>query len=75
MVSRGIGVEPYRLERWRDKVLAAADAGLKERADGDPVQAGIDAVQKRVGELGMENELLRDKIGRLAAATLFHWAR
>lgn len=36
-VSREIGVEPYRLERWRDKALAAIDAGLKERADDGPV--------------------------------------
>ena len=35
-VSREIGVEVYRLERWRDKALAAMDAGLKERADDDP---------------------------------------
>ncbi len=40
-VSREIGVEVYRLERWRDKALAAMDAGLKERADDDPVQAAL----------------------------------
>src|SRR4051794_27176378 len=28
MISREIGIEPYRLERWRDKALAAMDAGL-----------------------------------------------
>jgi transposase len=28
VVSREIGVEPYRLERWRGKALAAMDAGL-----------------------------------------------
>jgi transposase-like protein len=27
VVSREIGVEPYRLERWRDKALAAMDVG------------------------------------------------
>src|SRR3954471_22263570 len=42
-VSREIGVEVYRLERWRDKALAAMDAGLKERTDDDPLQAGLDA--------------------------------
>ncbi len=63
-VSREIGIEPYRLERWRDKALAAMDAGLKERADDDPVQAGLDAAHKRVGELSMENELLRAKMER-----------
>jgi hypothetical protein len=43
MISREIGLEPYRLERWRDKALASVDAGLKERADDDPLQAGLDA--------------------------------
>jgi transposase len=74
-VSREIGVEPYRLERWRGKALAAMDAGLKEWADDDPVQAGLDAAHKRVGELSMENELLRARIGRLETGTPFHRAR
>jgi transposase len=75
VVSREIGVESYRLERWRDRALASMDAGLKERADDDPVQAGLDAAHKRVGELSMENELLRAKIGRLENGTPFHRAR
>ena len=74
-ISREIGVEPYRLERWRAKALAAMDAGLKERADDDPVQAGLDAAHKRVGELSMENELLRAKIGRLESGMPFPRAR
>ena len=74
-VSREIGIEPCRLERWRDKALAAMDAGLKERADDDPVQAGLAAAHQRVGELSMENELLRTKIGRLENGTPFHRAR
>jgi hypothetical protein len=75
LVSREIGVEIYRLERWRDKALASMDAGLKERADDDPLQAGLDAAHKRVGELSMENELLRARIGRLETGTPFHRAR
>jgi transposase len=75
VVSREIGVEPYRLERWRDKALASMDVGLKERADDDPVQAGLDAAHKRIGELSMENELLRAKIGRLETSTPFPRAR
>ncbi len=74
-VSREIGVEPYRLERWRDKALAGLHAGLKERADDDPVQAGLDAAHQRVGELSMEVELLRAKIGRLEGGVPFHRAR
>jgi hypothetical protein len=37
-VSRELGVEIYRLEKWRDKGLSGIDAG-----QGDPVQAGLDA--------------------------------
>ena len=75
LISREIGIEVYRLEHWRNKALAAMDAGLKERADDDPVQAGLDAAHKRVGELSMEVELLRARIGRLEAGTPFHRAR
>ena len=75
LISREIGIEVYRLEHWRNKALAAMDAGLKERADDDPVQAGLDAAHKRVGELSMEVELLRAKIGRLEAGTPFPRAR
>ena len=75
LISREIGIEVYRLEHWRNKALAAMDAGLKERADDDPVQAGLDAAHKRVGELSMENELLRARIGRLETGTPFPRAR
>jgi transposase len=37
-LSRELGVEIYRLEKWRDKGLAGIDAGLKERV-GDPVSS------------------------------------
>ena len=60
-LSRELGVEIYRLEKWRDKGLSGIDAGLKER-EGDPVQAGLDAAMKRVGELTMQNELLWQRV-------------
>jgi len=68
-VSREIGVEIYRLERWREQALTAMDEGLKSRR-GDPVQIELDTAMKRIGELTMENELLwhrvRSKSGPLA---------
>jgi transposase len=68
-VSREIGVEVYRLEKWREEALAGMDAGLKRRRE-DPVQAELDTAMKRIGELTMENELLwrrvRSKAGPLA---------
>jgi transposase len=74
-VSRQIGIEPFRLEQWRERALAALDSALKERAEDDPLQAGLGAAYKRLGELGMENELLREKIARMEGGVPFHWAR
>jgi transposase len=74
-ISREIGVEPFRLEQWRERALAGLDASLKERQDADPVQAGLDAAYKRVGELSMEVELLREKIARLEGGIPFRRAR
>lgn len=56
-------MEIYRLEKWRDRALSGMDAGLKER-DGDPVQDQLDAAMRRIGELSMEDELLRGRIER-----------
>lgn len=60
-VSRELGIEIHRLARWRERGLAGIDEALRER-DGDPVQAELEAAIRRVGELSMENELLREKI-------------
>ena len=74
-VSRQIGIEPYRLDQWRERALAALDSALKERPEDDPLQAGLGAAYKRLGELGMENELLREKIARMEGGVPFHRAR
>ncbi len=60
-VSRELGVELHRLQQWRDRALVGIDEALRER-EGDPLQTELDAAMKRVGELSMENELLREKI-------------
>jgi hypothetical protein len=46
----------------RTQALAGIDAALKRRDDGDPGKAELDAALKRIGELTMENELLRAKM-------------
>ena len=48
----------YRLEEWRARALAAIDAGLKER-ENVPLEARLGEATRRIGELVMENELLR----------------
>ncbi len=62
-LSRELGIEVYRLERWHEKALSGIDASLKRRQE-DPLDAELGAALKRVGELTMENELLRARIDR-----------
>ena len=57
-LSRELGVELYRLEKWKGRALGAIEASLKERG-ADPVQSELENALKRIGELSMENELLR----------------
>jgi hypothetical protein len=57
-VSRAVGVEIYRLEQWRDKALLGIDEALKDRT-GDALQAELDKAMRHIGELSMENELMR----------------
>ena len=65
-VSRDVGVELSRLEKWREKALRGLEEGLRER-EGDPVQVALDDANRRIGELSMENELLREKARRSGA--------
>lgn len=65
-VSRAVGVEISRLERWRDRAMQGLEEGLRER-EGDPIQAALDEANRRIGELSMEVELLREKARRSGA--------
>ena len=60
-LSRELGIEIYRLEKWREKALSGIDAALKER-ESDPVQAELSAAMRRIGELTMQNELLWQRV-------------
>ena len=57
-ISREVSAPIYKLEQWRNRALAGIDAGLKER-DNDPVERQLDDANRRIGELVMENEILR----------------
>ena len=63
LLSRGLGVELYRLEKWRDAALAGMEEALKAR-NGDPLKAELDHAMQRLGELTMENELLWARVRR-----------
>lgn len=61
-VSREVGVQIFTLEKWREEGLAGLEAALKKRKSV-PEQIQLDEAMKRVGELTMEVELLRKRIG------------
>jgi len=61
-VGRELGIETYRLDEWRSRALAGIEAALRERGDDDPVSAKLRDAQRVIGEMAMENELLRDRI-------------
>jgi transposase len=63
LLSRELGVELYRLEKWRDAALAGMEEALKARG-GDPLKGELDNAMKRLGELTMENELLWARVRR-----------
>ena len=63
LLSRELGVPLHRLEQRRQKADAALDGALKER-EVDPAAGELSAAMQRIGELGMEIELLRSRIDR-----------
>lgn len=62
-LSRELGVEIYLLEQWHQKALQGIEVSLKAR-NGDPLAVELDAAMRRIGEITMENELLREKARR-----------
>ena len=44
----------------RDRALAGLELGLKDR-HGEPLAAALEVAKRHIGELSMENELLRER--------------
>src|SRR5215218_11193987 len=63
LLSRELGLPIFKLEQWRQKAEAALDGALKER-EADTAGTELAAAMRRIGELGMEAELLRARIER-----------
>jgi len=59
-LSREVSVEIYRLEAWRERALAGLKLGLKNQ-QGEPLAEALDTAKRHIGELSMENELLRER--------------
>ena len=63
LLSRELGLPVFRLEQWRQRAETALEGALKAR-EADPAEGQLAAAMQRIGELSMENELLRAKMER-----------
>lgn len=62
-LSRELGITIAQLEEWKQTVLERMELLLKARTE-DPHHAELEIAKKRIGELCMENELLKEKSKR-----------
>ena len=58
-ISREQAVPIDRLQEWRDQALSGMEQALQGHPTEDPAQLKLDEANRRIGELTMENELLR----------------
>lgn len=59
-LSRELGVTAATLAQWRDRFLAAGEAALRSRPE-DERDVDMRRLQAKIGEITMENELLRER--------------
>jgi hypothetical protein len=59
-LSRELGVTIAQLEKWKATVLEGMELLLKDRSE-EPLAVELAVAKKHIGELSMENELLREK--------------
>lgn len=65
-VSRELGVTAAKLAEWRDQFLVGGQVALKSRNE-DVNETLKKDMQAKIGELMMENELLRERARRAEA--------
>jgi transposase len=66
LVSRSLGVTAATLSKWREAFLSGGEGALKERP-GDDGDQQIKRLEAKLGQVTMDNELLREKIERIEA--------
>jgi transposase-like protein len=69
-LSRELGVTAATLAQWRDQFLAAGQAGVRSRPT-DAREEDIARLRAKIGELTIENELLRERAERAEAGRPF----
>jgi len=62
-LSREVGIAASQIEEWYQTAIRGIEDFLKSRI-GEPLQAELDLAKKRIGEISMENELLRERSRR-----------
>ena len=68
LVARELNVTAARLSGWQDRALLGAGSALKDR-ERDRRDDEISRLKGKVGEMTMENELLREKIHRMESGS------
>jgi len=65
-VARDLAVTAARLAEWRDHFLLAGQVGLRSRG-ADPQEEAVKILHQKIGEITMDNELLRERARRAEA--------
>jgi len=60
-LSRELCIEVCRLEEWHERAMQGMEDALKLR-EGDSHLAELEAAMRRIGEISLENEMLRERI-------------
>jgi transposase-like protein len=60
-VSRAVGVAVHIVNEWREEALVHLEEGFKQRVN-DPKDALLARAKEQIGELSMENELLKRQV-------------
>ncbi len=60
-VSRAVGTPVHIVNEWREEALVNLEEGFKKRIN-DPKDAQLSRAKEQIGELSMENELLRRRV-------------
>lgn len=60
-VSRAIGVPAYLVNEWKEEAIFNLEEGFKLRAT-DPRDVLLSRAKEQIGELSMENELLKRRV-------------
>lgn len=68
LVARELNVTAARLSGWQDRALLGAGSALKDR-ERDRRDDEISRLKGKVGEMTMENELLREKIRHMESGS------